>query len=150
MKKTTKIIAIILFVCLICLNAIQINAADVEPREDEVIDLPLENCYYCNLNFEISSGGSAEVTVQYNGNPNTFTYAHITAKIQKQVFLFIWTDVAVNANNQWVVDSYNLNDYITLDHQLDSTGTYRAIITVDIYGTGNSTDSFNDTIQDTY
>ncbi|MBR6051558.1 MAG: hypothetical protein IKP68_10230 [Clostridia bacterium] len=150
MKKTTKILAIILFVCLICSCFIQINAAEVEPREDEIIDLPLENCYECGINFEISNTGLAEVTVDYSGNPNTFTYAHITAKIQKQVFLFIWTDVAVNANNQWVVDSYNLNDYITLDHQLDSTGTYRAIITVDIYGTGNSTDSFNDTIQDTY
>lgn len=150
MKKTVKIVAFVLFIYLLFSTVVSIGAAEVEsPSEDEII-LRLSNCYDCDLSFEVSSSGLAKVIVDYVGNPNTFTYAHVTAKIQKQVFLFIWTDVPVNENNMWVVNSYELDDHIVLSHQLTSTGTYRAIITVDIYGTGSATDSFSDTIQDTY
>lgn len=99
---------------------------------------------------EKNSQDRAKVYANYTGRSETFTYAKITAKIQKHVFLFIWTDVAVNENNQWVVYSTNVDDNIRLTHQLTSTGTYRAVITAEFYGTTGVTDTLNKTIECQY
>ena len=151
MKKSLKILVSVLLLCVFCTNMLPISAADLDtPVDGEVPELPLENCIMCTFSFDILSDGRAKVYVDYMGKSATFTQAKITAKIQKHVFLFIWTDVAVNENNQWVVYSTNVNDNIRLTHQLTSTGTYRAVITAEFYGTTGVTDTLNETIECNY
>ena len=151
MKKSLKILVSVLLLCVFCANILSISAADFDtPVDGEVPELPLENCRSCTFSFDIFSDGRAKVYVDYTGRSETFTYAKITAKIQKHVFLFIWTDVAVNENNQWVVYSTNVDDNIRLTHQLTSTGTYRAVITAEFYGTTGVTDTLNETIECQY
>jgi len=150
MKKNLQIVVSILLLLVLCVNIMPISAADLDTPVDDPIDMPLENCDNCVFYFNILSNGMAKVYVDYEGRPETFTMAKITAKIQKHVFLFIWTDVAVNENNQWIVYSTNLEDNIRLSHQLTSTGTYRAIITAEFYGTTGVTDTLNETIECQY
>lgn len=150
-NKSLKIFSFILALLLICMSSLSISAAEIEPEIDDPIDeTPYENCYFCWPSFSISSSGEATVCVSYSGNPDTFTHIKSTIKIQKQVFLFIWSDVPVNENNQWVDDESSISGTIIHTYNLTNTGTYRAIFDIEVYGTGNVTDNIDETLQDTY
>ena len=152
MKKTKKVLypllSAMLAVCIMISCAVITFAADVESKE---ISQTRNEVYYdCTLRFEISSIGNAVCSVDYSANSSTFTYATCTIKIQKQVFLFIWSDVEVNTNKKWEDYSTSNPETFYHTHQLESTGNYRAVFTVDIYGTGGLHDSISDTIERTY
>ena len=135
MKKTKKVLypllSALLAVCIMISCAVATFAADVESREISQTRSEVYNDYV--LSFNISSTGNAVCRVDYSANSSTFTYATCTIKIQKQVFLFIWSDVEVNANKKWEDYSTSNPETFYHTHQLESTGNYRAVFTVDIF-----------------
>lgn len=145
-----KIIALIMFAVMILSNTTAVIAAEVEPIEDEPVIEEYENCdrYYCL--FDIDNNGEAVVYINYLGNSSTFTYAKATVKLQKKFLLFFWSDVPVNSNSQWVDYCYDLYGDFYFSHQLDSTGTYRAVIELEFHGNTNVVDSINESYEDVY
>lgn len=152
MKKTKKVLyhllSALIAVCIMISCAVATFAADNESKE--ISQTRNEVCYSYVLDFYITSTGNAVCNVDYSANSSTFTYATCTIKIQKQVFLFIWSDVEVNANKKWEDYSTSNPESFYHSHQLESTGNYRAVFTVDIYGTGGLHDTISDTIERTY
>lgn len=152
MKKTKKVLyhllSALIAVCIIISCAVATFAADNESKE--ISQTRNEVCYSYVLGFNITSTGNAICSVDYSANSSTFTQAVCTIKIQKQVFLFIWSDVEINANKKWENASTANPDNFYFTYQLDSAGTYRAVITLDIYGTGGLHDRISDTIERTY
>ena len=152
MKKTKKVLytllSALLAVCIMISCAVATFAADFESKE--ISQMRNEVYYDCVLDFYITSTGNAVCSVDYSADSSTFTYATCTIKIQKQVFLFIWSDVEVNANKKWEDYSTSNPETFYHTHQLESTGNYRAVFTVDIYGTGGLHDTISDTIERTY
>ena len=152
MKKTKKVLypllSALLAVCIMISCTIITLSADVESKE--ISQMRSEVYNECVLDFYITSTGNAVCDVYYSADSSTFTYATCTIKIQKQVFLFIWSDVEVNANKKWEDYSTSNPESFYHTHQLESTGNYRAVFTVDIYGTGGLHDTISDTIERSY
>ena len=137
-------------VMILTSSATAVFAAEVEPIEDEIIIEDYENCYRCSSSFTIYNSGIARVSSYYNGINNVFTYAKATVKLQKKFLLFFWSDVPVNSNSQWVDYCYDLSGDFYFSHQLDSTGTYRAVIELEFHGNTNVVDSINESYEDVY
>lgn len=154
MKKTKKVLypllSALLAVCIMISCAVATFAADVDNAEKKIEMTRNAVCLDDRLSFNITSTGNAICSVDYLADSSTFTYATCTIKIQKQVFLFIWSDVEVNANKKWEDYSTSNPETFYHTHQLESTGNYRAVFTVDIYGTGGLHDTISDTIERTY
>ena len=152
MKKPKKVLypllSALLAVCIMISCVVVAYAADNESKEISQTRSEVYN--YCNLRFEISSTGNAVCDVYYSADSSTFTYATCTIKIQKQVFLFIWSDVEVNANKKWEDYSTSNPETFYHTHQLESTGNYRAVFPVDFYGTGGLHATISDTIERSY
>ena len=153
MKKTMKffysILYAILVICFLISSPSVVYASDADLNKD-ITGTRSEVYNNYNLSFNITSTGNAICDISYDSDPSLFSYATCTIKIQKQVFLFIWSDVAVNANKKWEDYSTSYFDAFSHSHQLESAGKYRAVITLDIYGTGGLHDAISDTIERTY
>ena len=89
----------------------------------------------CDADFFVQNG-FASVDVMYEGHPSKFTKAEIAVKIQKRFLLVIWNDVG-----EWTATSTNLNGNFSKSFAVNSTGYYRALITVKIYGTSGEVDT---------
>lgn len=154
MKKNKKILcpllSAILAICIMISCAVTVFASDIDNAEKKIKTTRNEVCLISQLGFNITSTGNAICSVDYSANSSTFTYATCTIKIQKQVFLFIWSDVEVNTNKKWEDYSTSNPETFYHTHQLESTGNYRAVFTVDFYGTGGLHDTISDTIERTY
>ena len=151
MKKTKKffcaVFSAMFVICALISSASVAYAADANK---DVVGTRSDVYDRYVLSFNITSTGNAICDVSYTADSSVFTYSTCTIKIQKQVFLFIWSDVAVNANKKWEDYSTLYADGFYHTHQLESTGKYRAVITLDIYGTGGLHDAISDTIERTY
>ena len=83
--------------------------------------------------------GVAKITVGYVGYTNITTSARITTKLQVQTSNG-WLDVDNGEpNNEWLDESTNSVFFITHTREVPS-GTYRALITYELYGTGGAAD----------
>ena len=83
--------------------------------------------------------GVAKITVGYVGYTNITTSARITTKLQVQTANG-WADVNNGEpNNEWLDESTNSVFFITHTREVPS-GTYRALITYELYGTGGAAD----------
>ncbi len=109
------------------------------------------NTAVISTSFDIDSDGQAEVYVSYTGYPDICTGATITIKLQKRHLGFIWTDVDINWPNNTLTVSVSGDRYTTVrSWNLTSKGTYRAVITVTVYGTGGEADHIEDKFVDEY
>ncbi len=95
--------------------------------------------------FTITSGGKAKATAYYFGKTGT-TGATITIKLQKKFLLFFWSDVD---GAEWTDYKSGQNNSASHEFQLSSTGSYRAVYTYDLYGTG-TTDHIEKTAEASY
>ena len=144
MKKFVSML--ILAVLLVGMFSISSGAA----VKDTVVIEPLyNNSISVTNNFVIEEGGIARLTVGYTGKFGKFTSARITSKLQVQTSSG-WADVDNGEEScEWVDESTNV--IFTTTHTLEvSRGTYRALITYELYGTGGATDVIERTIEYTY
>ena len=141
MKKIISVILVLtLFSGVFALNA---SAESVQPR--------LNNTISTSTSFHINdSTGKATITMSCSGNSD-FTRVNIVSYIQKKTLGLFWTRAETGTNNNEWKDSSNKNPYSTTRSiTLSSTGTYRAVVTYTVEGTGGSDDVIEDIIEDTY
>lgn len=144
-KQKFKRIAAVILVCVMLFNisAIFVAAEEREARET--------NCSVYSINFNISSTGIAETSVQYAAKEGIFTWAKLSVKIQKQNLLFFWTNVDIGTKDDvWEGYCSKVNGSIVYDLQLPKKGTYRAIVKVEFFGNTDVTDTMELTMEEKY
>ena len=139
-----KLISLIL--CLALLGAFPIisyaaSGSNITPFYNNTIKT--------TVNFVINESGNATVDISYIGYSGIMTAAKITTKIQK-LESSSWADVSIGtADNTWVDESTNF--VFSTSHSVGvSRGTYRAVVTFEISGTGGATDVITRDVEYTY
>ncbi len=147
-KKTKALILTIITIFLTFANCVPIAAYE---NTDSGIAPAFNNCVTCVFGFHINSQGVANIDVEYNGFPDRFTRCQITAKIQKRVLGIFWKRVDIGLpDNYWVSISSDVNGYFFRGFQLSETGTYRAVIVLEVYGVDDTIDKIEETIEAVY
>ena len=102
--------------------------------------------------FNIDSNGLASVTISYIGYKGVTTSAKIEIEIKKRGFLGLsWSTVDIGEPNN--IKIYVFNEYTATSQytvQLNSKGTYKAIIKYTIYGSGGEPDVITREIEKKY
>ena len=113
--------------------------------------MPLWNNIYGEIfDFQISTSGAATVTVQYSGT-SSFSYARLTVKLQKRVLGIFWNTVDIGyGDNEWVIISAQPTNIFSKTFNLEDTGTYRAKIKLEVFGTDGSVDTIEETLEYKY
>ena len=109
------------------------------------------NVDVCSLAFVITDSGVAQVKVTYDGRPGYLTNVRSEIYLQKRVLGIFWKKVDIGVtNNVWVDTSTEEAYFFSHVHQLQETGTYRAVFEVTFSGTGGSDDVVADHIEYIY
>lgn len=131
-KKLFAVVALVLIMSILCCN-VSIFASSVTPR--------WTNCDLYSFGFSITDDGMARVGVDYVGDANNLASAKSTVKLQKRFLLVFWNTVDIGyPNNEWVETSTELVDLFYNGFQLSDTGTYHAVLTLEITGKDGSVD----------
>lgn len=144
----TKQILSIFLVFIILLGVFSLPAFADDELDTPVTEEPEEPYLFTrsvNSSFYIYNG-NAYTDVDFECCRDLAFMVEINIKIQKR-FLFWWNDVS---GGEWTDTIYNYEGAV--DHSLDltSTGEYRAVITVKVYGAGSDYDEINQTLTDSY
>ena len=145
-KHLFKTIMALTLICVMAVNVMPFYAfaaEGVSPR--------FTNCHSCDITFNINSSGVASTDVTYMAYGETFTQAKLSVKIQKKTLWFFWTTVDIGTSDDvWTGYCTDIYGEIYYDLQLSSTGTYRAIITVEFFGNTGVVDTIEETMEDKY
>lgn len=102
--------------------------------------------------FVIDDNGVARTSVSYQGYKGVTTSARIEIQIKKKGFLGLsWSVVNIGEPNN--VKVYELNGYMgseLYEFQLNSKGTYKAIIKYYVYGSGGEVDVIESEVEKKY
>ncbi len=119
-------------------NSTVLNASSgISPR--------LTNCSGATFSFGVTSSGDATFVVTYEGRAASFSYAKLTVQVQKKFLGLFWRDV-----DEWTGYCYDVSGRFYDSVPADGTGTYRALLTLEVYGTTGVTDVIEDTIDCKY
>ena len=153
MKRFTALLLIIITV----FTALTLPAyASQLPEEDSsvivmTIDPRLNNGSSCTQNFSITSSGYAGVRIDYSGISGVTTKVTSTVYLEKKTLWLFWTRVDIGTtDDEWVDSSTSVSGSFTHSKQLSSTGTYRAVFVVKMYGSGGATDTIEKNIEKKY
>lgn len=145
MKKQNlmRAITMLLTAALLCTGGFAVHADEgIMPCYETVND------YY--FVFEISNG-VASVSAYYDAKYSDFDYAKFTYKIQKKTFGFIWTTVDIGEpNNERTLYGYNMEQTLGLSYSISGTGTYRAVMKLEICATNGYVETINETKEVVY
>lgn len=142
MKKLKSCGIIILAFLMMCMGTCTINASEIMPLYD--------NTNICKTTFLISDS-VAYVAVRYEGYPSSFLEAKVTVKIQKKTLGLFWNAVDIGEpNKEWVAYSNNVSDCLYNTFSITDTGTYRAVFTIEIFGSNGTVDKIEDKIEYKY
>ncbi len=138
--KQSRIISFAMLVIMLFAMAIPTMAAEngITPRYN--------NTGSTEAVFVIYDDGEAIVSFTCIGYEGITTRIVVETKIQKK-FLWWWNDVD---DASWIDESNK--DYCVGDHtiQLTKSGTYRAVITYNVYGSGGEADVITAEIEKKY
>jgi hypothetical protein len=109
--------------------------------EDAGISPRLTNMDSSSMHFAVIDN-TAEVYVSYIGRSSTFLRAEVSVKIEKKVLLLFWKDISEWTSTNTAVIGHFLNTSTA-----DGSGTYRATITLTVYGTNGVNDVIENTIE---
>ena len=120
-------------------------------ENEETVTPRFTNCDQCNFIFRVLDPGEAHVGVTYFAKSNVFTQAKLTVKIQKKFLGLFWRTVDIGTtNDEWIAYSNDVYGEFYNYFSVDGTGTYRAVICLEIYGTSGAVDTIEDTIEYKY
>lgn len=136
-RKTALILSVIMVITMLFAAAFPASAEGISPR--------WSNSDECTTAFGVDDNGIAMVAISYTGRAGVFTSAKATVKIEKQFLWFFWNTV-----DEWTGTCTDLLGDMYYETQVDGRGTYRAVITVEFYGTSGVTDTVEDTIDAIY
>lgn len=142
MKKLKSCGIVVLIFLMMWIGVFSVNASEIMPLYD--------NTNVCKTTFLISDN-IAYVAVKYEGNPDSFAQAKVTVKIQKKTLGLFWSTVDIGEpNKEWVAYSNNVSDCLYNTFAITDTGTYRAVFTVEIFGSDGTVDKIEDKIEYKY
>ena len=145
MKKQNlmRAITMLLTAALLCTGGFAVHADDgIMPCLETATDVKLE--------FEIKNG-VASVSAKYKALYSDFDYAKFTYKIQKKTFGFIWTTVDIGEpNNERTLYCYDQVGDVGLSYSISGTGTYRAVMKLEICATNGYVETINETKEVVY
>lgn len=157
MKRTlNRLLALILSILMLCTAVMPISAAETNltnytVENSNTVTPYLNNYFEHSFHFGIDNTGNADVVITYIGEEEYFTQAKITVKIQKRVLLLFWTTVDIGEpDNIWTETSTEVYGSFIKSFQIEKTGTYRAVITFEVSGTGGATDVVEETLEVEY
>lgn len=131
--------AMFLAVVVLCMGTTHAFAADGG------ISTYLTNCDDTSMSFGVAEN-NAYVFVSYTGRPATFTQAKLTVQVQKKFLGLFWRDAA----DEWVGYNTEALGSFNVVIPVDGTGTYRAVLKIEVFGSTGVTDVIEDTIQYKY
>lgn len=152
MKKLLSFILIVFTVA----SAVEMPFSAAKPVEpDPVIilaaDPRLNNGNSFFTGFTITNTGVASLTVQYSGISGVTSRVTATMSIEKKVSANTWERVDIGTlTNSWTDSSTELSGVFSHTFQLESTGTYRGVFVIRMFGTGGTADKIEKTIEKTY
>lgn len=147
-KRSITTVMAILMLFVSCTPLVTSASSAID--DDMGISPCFSNCVECSYSFSAVQG-AAHVEASYVALGEVFTYAKMTVKIQKRFLGVFWNTVDIGeTNNEWVAYSYDVLGDFYNSFPLDSTGTYRAVITIEFYGTTGVVDVIEDTIESVY
>lgn len=137
-RKLTFLLTLVMAFSMIIASVLPTAAAEntVQPR--------LSNADTATVSFVIDNG-VGYFAVTYNGNEGVFTQAKVSVTVQKRFLLVFWNDV-----DSWTGTSNNPFDEIYANFDIEKTGTYRAVYTLEFYGTSGVVDVIEDKIEYKY
>lgn len=145
MKKLTRTLTLLLTALILCVSILPLYVC-----AEDGISTYLLNTDRCKCSFSAVSG-TADVVVTYEAKESSFSYAKLTVKIQKRFLGVFWSTVDLGlTSDEWIAYNYSASGFFSNSFPLEKTGTYRAVFTVEIYGTDGSVDTIEDTITSTY
>ncbi len=154
-NKILKFLSLILTCAIACSCALSISANgnisdEMLPDYGDLVQPCYSNCDSCATSFAVADG-MAYMFVTYYAYTDSFTYAKLTAKIQKQVLGIFWTTVDIGTtNNEWVSYNYSIDGIFDKSYPVDGYGTYRVLYTLEVYGNDGTVDVIEDTIKCVY
>lgn len=146
--KKSSFLALLLSLVLLATASTPVGAATVnDPYE---IAPCYVHCDTSDIMFTVSNN-QAIVKVLYEGIPTTFTQAQVTVKIQKRFLGIFWSTVDIGLpDNEWVAYNNNVSGSFYNTFPVDGTGTYRAKITLEVFGLTGVSDVIEETIECKY
>lgn len=153
-KKILRLLSVVLASSILLANVVCVNAASMYYESDDV-DVRVVPCLDSgityNCSFAISTSGKGSVKVWYSAESSEFKQVKLVVKLQKQVLGLFWKTVDIGeVDNQWTVYSSNANDLLYYYVNIEETGTYRAIISLEIMNTSDNVDKIEKTIECEY
>ena len=145
MRKTNlmRALTMLLVAALLCTGGFAVHA-------DDGIMPCYETVYNADFDFVIENG-VASVSAKYKALYSDFDYAKFTYKIQKKTFGFIWTTVDIGEpNNERTLYGYNMEQTLGLSYSISGTGTYRAVMKLEICATNGYVETINETQEYVY
>ena len=142
-KQLLRAITMLLTAALLCTGGFAVHADDGIMPCNEIMT-------YRQLNFAITNG-NAKLTCNFSADESAFSYAKFTLKIQKKTLGFIWTTVDIGEpNNERTYYLYDCHTNFTASYAINSTGTYRAVMKLEVVGYDGTTDSYESTQEYVY
>ncbi len=126
------------------------NSAGIQPVAMAMMPL-FNNGDACNLSFGINNTGLVNIRVTYYGISGVTTRVIVTMSIEMKVASNAWERVDIGTlTNSWTDSSTELSGVFSHTFQLESTGTYRGVFVIRIFGSGGTADKIEKTIEKTY
>ena len=154
-KKILYLLSVVLASSILLTNVICVQATskDVVYESNDVNSSVMprfDSGITSDCSFTISDSGEACVSVWYLGDSN-FKLAKLTVRFQKKVLGLFWKTVDIGeVDNQWTVYSSNVNEVFNYYVDLEDTGTYRVVISLELTTTSGSVDEIEETIECKY
>lgn len=141
----------ILAIMMVVVTLVSLVAMPASADESPGITPYLNNAERSSCIFDISSSGLSTVHVSYTGIQGVTTKVTVTTYLQKKTLGLFWTKVDIGTTNkEWVDTSTQVSGTFVHQYQLQSTGTYRAVITIVFSGTGGADDEIQNKIEKKY
>lgn len=137
-KKMTRWATLVLTLLLVFTTLSPAHAASTESTISPRLNTNINVTCIPNL----PSSGLLYVTNTYDVNDSRITRVVVTTYVEKRTLLVIWNRVDIGTtNNEWV--DYGSNGDFSKTHsaQMPQAGTYRVVVTFDVYSGSTLLDS---------
>ncbi len=151
-KLKIRMLTAIMTLFVMCSFVISVSASgeDDIPNYDHLVQPCLDNCSDAAFSFSTFDGG-AHIYVSYTGYTDKFSYAKLTVELEKKVLGLFWTTVDIGENTaEWEGRCFELLGEFSETFSISGSGTYRATMTLEVYGIDGSVDVLSDVITSSY
>ena len=154
MKKMFRLLFVMLLSgMLLCVSVLPAYAMSSANGESNAVVLEsstgisprLTNLSGASFGFGVYDPGDATFVVTYEGRSGSFSYAKLTVQVQKKFLGLFWRDV-----DEWTGYCYDVSGRFYDSVPADGTGTYRALFTLEVYGSTGVTDVIENEIDCKY